>query len=231
MNRYGMSHIPERSAAPADETPFVRASQVWDDRIGSARVQAASWRKACFGLIGITMLSVVGLIYQSAKASVIPYLVEVESTGRVRLVGKVTTQDWSLSESAKRRELEHWLRNLRAISSDQQILKERLTSVRTHATQAANLQLDRYFEQNNPFGVKDRTRTVHIEAVHQIPGSTQAYRVEWKEENFDEHGAALGVKRFVGEFHLSILPPTDDVMLEANPLGVYIAFFDLTSKR
>lgn len=231
MDRYGLAHVPERSAAPPDETPFIRASQVWDDRIGSARVQAASWRKACFGLMGITMLSLAGLIYQSAKASVIPYLVEVESTGRVRLVGKVTTQDWSLSESAKKRELEHWLRNLRSISSDKQILKERLTSVRTHATQAAGLQLDRYFELNNPFGVKDRTRTVHIEAIHQIPGSAQAYRVEWKEDSFDESGVALGSEQFVGEFHISIMPPTDDAMLEANPLGVYIAFFDLAPKR
>ena len=31
---------------PEPETPYQRAAQVWDDRIGSARVQAHSWRLA-----------------------------------------------------------------------------------------------------------------------------------------------------------------------------------------
>lgn len=31
---------------PQAETPYQRAAQVWDERIGSARVQAKSWRYA-----------------------------------------------------------------------------------------------------------------------------------------------------------------------------------------
>jgi type IV secretion system protein TrbF len=33
---------------PEPETPYQRAARVWDDRIGSARVQARSWRYALF---------------------------------------------------------------------------------------------------------------------------------------------------------------------------------------
>lgn len=33
------------------ETPYLRAAQAWNNRIGSARVQAASWRMAAFGLM------------------------------------------------------------------------------------------------------------------------------------------------------------------------------------
>ena len=29
---------------PAPETPYQKAAQVWDERIGSARVQARNWR-------------------------------------------------------------------------------------------------------------------------------------------------------------------------------------------
>ena len=35
--------------APEPETPYQRAAQVWDDRIGSARVQARNWRYMAFG--------------------------------------------------------------------------------------------------------------------------------------------------------------------------------------
>jgi len=31
---------------PEPDTPYMRAGQVWDDRIGSARVQAKNWRLA-----------------------------------------------------------------------------------------------------------------------------------------------------------------------------------------
>src|SRR5258705_2064709 len=34
---------------PEPETPFQKASQAWDERIGSARVQARNWRLPAFG--------------------------------------------------------------------------------------------------------------------------------------------------------------------------------------
>src|SRR3546814_19502780 len=34
---------------PETETPYQTAVQIWDDRIGSARVQAKNWRLAGFG--------------------------------------------------------------------------------------------------------------------------------------------------------------------------------------
>src|SRR6516225_6290037 len=34
---------------PTPETPYQRAAQVWDERIGSGRVQARNWRLIAFG--------------------------------------------------------------------------------------------------------------------------------------------------------------------------------------
>ena len=34
---------------PEPETPFHKAAQVWDERIGSVRVQARNWRLIAFG--------------------------------------------------------------------------------------------------------------------------------------------------------------------------------------
>ena len=39
--------------SPEPETPYQRASQVWDDRIGSARVQARNWRFMAFGSLAL----------------------------------------------------------------------------------------------------------------------------------------------------------------------------------
>ena len=44
--------------SPAPETPYQRAAQVWDDRIGSARVQARNWRFMAFGCLALSAGSV-----------------------------------------------------------------------------------------------------------------------------------------------------------------------------
>ena len=36
---------------PEPETPYQKAGQVWDERIGSARIQAKNWRLAFFGAL------------------------------------------------------------------------------------------------------------------------------------------------------------------------------------
>ena len=41
---------------PEPETPYQRAAQVWDDRIGSARVQAKNWRLMAFGCLSLALL-------------------------------------------------------------------------------------------------------------------------------------------------------------------------------
>ncbi|MGQ7322988.1 VirB8/TrbF family protein, partial [Streptococcus suis] len=39
---------------PEPETPYQRAAQVWDERIGSARVQAKNWRIMAFGSLALS---------------------------------------------------------------------------------------------------------------------------------------------------------------------------------
>ena len=41
--------------SPQPETPYQRAAQIWDDRIGSARVQARNWRFMAFGSLALSM--------------------------------------------------------------------------------------------------------------------------------------------------------------------------------
>jgi type IV secretory pathway TrbF-like protein len=38
---------------PEPETPYLKAAQVWDERIGSARVQAKNWRLMAFGSLAL----------------------------------------------------------------------------------------------------------------------------------------------------------------------------------
>ena len=48
------------SKTPVPETPYQAAQQLWDERIGSARVQAANWRRMAFGSLGLAFLVAAG---------------------------------------------------------------------------------------------------------------------------------------------------------------------------
>jgi len=48
-------------ATPQPETPYQKAGQAWDERIGSARVQAKNWRLAFFGMLLLSFGLAAGL--------------------------------------------------------------------------------------------------------------------------------------------------------------------------
>ncbi|HTE38360.1 MAG TPA: conjugal transfer protein TrbF, partial [Reyranella sp.] len=71
-------------ATPEPETPYQRAGQAWDERIGSARVQARNWRLAFFGALIMSGGLAAGLIWQSARGTVVPWVVQVDKLGQAQ---------------------------------------------------------------------------------------------------------------------------------------------------
>ena len=84
---------PQRrySETPEPVTPYQAAGQAWDQRIGSARVQARNWRLMAFGSLALALLMAGGLVWRSAQSIVTPYVIEVDQAGQVRAVGEAAT--------------------------------------------------------------------------------------------------------------------------------------------
>jgi type IV secretory pathway TrbF-like protein len=83
-NRYGRTDVPE--------TPYQKAGQLWDERIGTARVQARNWRLMALVNGALSIGLAIGLVWQGARSSVTPYVVEVTEIGEVRAVGPAIEQ-------------------------------------------------------------------------------------------------------------------------------------------
>ena len=66
---------------PEPVTPYQKAAQVWDERIGSARVQARNWRLMAFGCLALTIGLSGGVIWQAGRSTITPYVVEVDTLG------------------------------------------------------------------------------------------------------------------------------------------------------
>ena len=72
---------------PEPVTPYQKAAQAWDARIGSARVQAHNWRLMALGNLGMSLLLAGILFWVGRTGGVVPYIVEVDSRGGARTVG------------------------------------------------------------------------------------------------------------------------------------------------
>src|SRR5690606_19964942 len=78
LQRYGRT--------PEPVTPYQRAGQLWDERIGSARVQARNWRLMALGGLALSAGLAAGLLWQSMQSRIVPYVVAVDEHGEPRSV-------------------------------------------------------------------------------------------------------------------------------------------------
>src|SRR3546814_9975985 len=62
IQRYGTTPVPV--------TPYQKAAQLWDERIGSARLQARNWRMMAFGSLALSALLSGGLVWQAARSHI-----------------------------------------------------------------------------------------------------------------------------------------------------------------
>jgi type IV secretion system protein VirB5 len=107
---------------PEPITPYQKAAQVWDERLGTARVQASNWRLAALAAIalstvlGLTLSAVIG------RSGVVPYVVEVDRLGEVRAVGPAF-EAYQPSDAQIAHFLARFIENVRSLSIDPVIVR------------------------------------------------------------------------------------------------------------
>ena len=88
---------------PEPTTPYQRAAQQWDDRIGSARVQAKNWRLAFFGALALSGGLSAGLVWQSARGHIVPWVVQVDRPPPRRAIARPIRKLRSISPASSSR--------------------------------------------------------------------------------------------------------------------------------
>jgi len=217
-----MAFSTRRMASKAilpEETPYLRAAQQWDYRIGDARAQARNWRLMAFSSIVIAGIFAIGFTYEATRIKVAAYYVPVDEIGRpghVELVGNVYTP----SNAAIIYFLSDWTRTMFAKPTDPIVAREDLLKDFSVLRGNAATSMNQWASANDP--MKDLghiARTVAINAV--LQRSDQSWQVDWTESTFTDGSKSNDVK-YTGLFTVETVPPTNQSELLANPLGLHI---------
>ena len=215
LQRYGRT--------PEPETPYQRAGQLWDERIGSARAQAKNWRLMAFGGLFLTTGLSGALVWQSMQSRVVPYVVEVDALGQAQAVAPAA-KDYRPTDPQIAWFLGRFITGVRARSLDPVLMRENWLSAYDFATERASLFLGEYARTSNPFADVGR-KTVSVQVTSVVRASDTSFQVKWTEQQY-ERGSLASTSRWTAMFTVKIKPPRLADVLRKNPLGLYVDAID-----
>ncbi len=205
-------------------TPYLKAKEVWDNRIGNARVQAYNWRLAFFAALGLCFLLVIGLIYQSAKSSVAPYIVEVGPGGELLAVSKAIQANRAPNDPEIRYFLTKWIKDVRALPLDAIVKKQSWISAYGSMRQKAALKMNEIVRKDDPMS-KIGEETISVTPAAIVKMSDKTYQIRWTEDVFSKEGSPKQSYRMTGLVTIEFSQPTNEKEIMSNPLGLYISDF------
>jgi len=207
------------STTPEPVTPYQKAAQVWDERIGSARVQARNWRLMAMGCLALSAGLSAALAWQSTRSSVIPYVVEVDNLGAAQAVTPALAE-YRPTDPQIAWHLARFVEHVRQVPADPIVLRQNWLRAYDFATDRGAVALNDHARVNDPFALVGDTQ-VSVEVSSVIRASESSFRVAWIERRY-ENGQLAATDRWTAILSVVIQPPRDAERLRANPLGVYV---------
>ena len=207
------------SETPAPVTPYQAAAQVWDERIGSARVQAKNWRLMAFGCLSLSLLMAGGLVWRSAQSIVTPYVIEVDQAGQVRAVGAAATP-YVPADTQIAFHLARFITDVRSLSIDPIVVRQNWLEAYDYTTDKGAAVLNDYARTDDPFS-RIGQQSVAVEVHSVVRASDSSFQVRWTERRY-AHGEVAGVERWTAVLSVALQSPRTEERLRRNPLGIYV---------
>lgn len=205
-------------------TPYQLAQQEWDDRIGSARKQAANWRIMALSMVLICILLVLGLVYNASQSTVTPYVVQVNGDGIVQTVGPAKRANYVPNKKVVEYFLVQWITWVRSTPLDPIVARNQWITAYAYLRQSAATALNGIAIKEQPLS-KIGVETVSVQAKNIVALSANTYQVRWAETTTSREGTLIGTREMTGVFNIELDPPTDEKKLKQNPLGLFIKQF------
>ena len=189
---------------PAPETPYQKAAQVWDERIGSARVQARNWRLIAFGNLALAGGLAAALVWQATRGTIVPWVVQVDKLGEAQVVAPAIA-DYRPSDAQIAWYLAQFIEQVRSVGVDPIILRQNWLKAYDFVTDRGALALNDYARTNDPFAKIGKAQ-VAVDVSSVIRASPDLFRIAWVERRY-ENDALAATERWTAIVTVAIATP------------------------
>ena len=206
------------SAAP-EATPYQRARQVWDERMGLSLAHARNWRRIAFANLALAAFLGAGWWAQSRQAVVRPFVVEVSEWGETQ---KITALDGRYEPTSAQisHALATWIRQVRSKPTDPVVIRQNWLAAYDLLTPKAASFLNAWAQSHDPFAEVGR-EAVEVAVLSVVRRSERSFDLQWRETRF-VGGQQAGQARWRALITVRLQPPKTEAELMKNPLGIRI---------
>ena len=219
---------PQQFTTKAPENPCEYGKKIWDERDGSYIIQNYNLRRLslCLGVALVIMTA--GLVFESTKATVEPWIIEVDSTtGEVRKAGAISEVKYTPNEKVITHFIGEFIVDTRSMPLDPVVYKNNWNKAYGFLTKTSAEKMTSLVKADQmaaEFG--RRTVQVSITSILPIDGSNSSYQARWTEMIFDLKSGEKKSVPMSGTFTVTTLDTKDKKALLANPLGLYFTDFN-----
>lgn len=207
-----------RASAPV-ATPYQRAGQVWDDRMGLSLAHARNWRRIAFANLALAGFLGAGWWVQADRAVVKPFVVEVSDWGETQRITAVGGR-YEPTEAQVGHALAGWIRDVRSKSIDPIVIRQNwLRAYDLLGPRAASF-LNAWAQARDPFAEVGR-EAVNVEVLNVVRRTGRTYDLQWRETRF-VNGQQAGSERWRALITTGRQEPRTEAELMKNPLGLKI---------
>ena len=217
---------PEASAPAEKEqasgNPYLAARREWDERYGDQISRARNWRTMAFLSAAIAIVLAAGLIWQSSRSRIVPFIAVVDSFGRP-IVSGLSDQTTTADERLKKATVLEWVEELRTVTTDGVAQRKAIDRVYSHIANnsPAMTFVSDFYRANQPFE-RAQNETVGVDVRSVLPTSDRTFEVDWIETSRDLYGNVKTTERWKGTFTIAVNTPTEERIARVNPLGLYV---------
>lgn len=217
---------PEASA-PAEKdrasyNPYLTARREWDERYGDQITRARNWRLIAILCAAVAIVLAGGLVWQSSRSRVVPFIAVIDSFGRP-IVSGLSDQTTTADERLKKATVLQWVEELRTVTTDGVAQRKAIDRVYSHIANnsPAMTFVSDFYRANQPFE-RAQNETVGVDVRSVLPTSDRTFEVDWIETSRDLYGNVKTTDRWKGTFTIAVNTPTDERIARVNPLGLYV---------
>lgn len=206
-------------AAPL-ETPYLKAKQEWDQRLGKSFAEIRLWRWMTLLLVALLAIISISLLVVSAQQKNVVYIAQVEKGGQVVNVAPLTIP-YQPDQAQVEYFLGQFIELVRGLPLDPVVAKQNWLKAYAYLSQRGAAQLNILMQQQNPLTLLGKqTITVTVNSIN--PLSAISYEIDWTETAVDNNGQTIAQKNWSGVFTVSVHAPKTQQQILINPLGIYI---------
>jgi type IV secretion system protein TrbF len=209
----------------AFDTPYAKASQEWDRRMGMSVVQARGWRTMAFIAWLVAGVLAIGLVIQSQNKQVATYVVPINELGQP---GKITLASDTYQPTPVQSGyfVAEVVKLSRSRSLDPVVTRDGMMKV-YHFLAGDGITQMNTLASGDPLLTdmsKGQRVARSVEIANVLQKSPTTFQVRWTETEY-----ASGLQRskdtYTGLFETKLVPPKREDVAFNNPLGLYVTSF------